>query len=205
MQKEIQYDIYIDEDKVNKTLGFLVVKNSPYIQQILYNKRQKFGIYNELHFKSMNNSFTKLAVSWINLFCNFQDIYDLKEEFCFFKTKSWDKKIDNKKEIIINFINNLKTKNIVAFMDFDTEHKKINIENTIKKETNILRVYHLDSKATDLLQLVDILLWANTRWTKWKLSDDKYFKFSRKLKEKKNLSKWEIKSYLWTYYMKKMG
>ncbi len=202
MKKETQYDIYIDEDKVNKTLGFLVVKNSPYIQQILYNKRQKFDIYFEQHFSSVNKIAITFLKSWINLFCNFQEIYELKEEFCFFETRNWNKKIDNKKEIIVDFIKSLKTKNIVVFMDFDTEHKKINIENTIQKETNILRVYHLDSKATDLLQLVDILLWVSQRWEKWLLSEKNYKILNQKVKERKNLSKWEIKSYLWTYYMK---
>ena len=48
-------------------------------------------------------------------------------------------------------------------MDFDTQHKNTNLENKLLRDLNVLRVYHLNSKATDLLQLVDILLGASVR------------------------------------------
>jgi hypothetical protein len=103
-----------------------------------------------------------LYKSWINLFLNFEDIYNLKNEFCFFEKRNWNKKINNKKEVIVDFVNYIRDKyninDIVVFLDFDTEHKKNNIENSILKELNINRVYHLNSKSTDMLQLVDILL-----------------------------------------------
>lgn len=155
-------DIYIDEDKVNGYLGFLVVKNTPYIQQMLYNKRLKFNIYYELHFKSVNNMAIDLYKSWINLFFNFHKIYELEDKFCYFYASTWDSKLNNKKEIIVKMIEDISkdftTKDVVIFMDFDTEHKNTNLENTLYKEIKVRRVYHLNSKATDLLQLVDLLL-----------------------------------------------
>jgi len=198
-----KYDIYIDEDKVNWELGFLVVKNTPYLQQILYNKRQKFNIHFEVHFSSLNNMAINLYKSWINLFLNFEDIYELENEFCFFEKRKWNKNIDDKKQVIISFVNHIKdkfkTNDIVIFLDFDTEHKKNNIENSILKGLEVNRVYHLNSKSTDMLQLVDILLWSSVRYENGKLNINNYKKIHKKILDKKNCPKWELKSYLWNY------
>jgi len=201
-----KFDIYIDEDKVNGMLWFLVVQNTPYFQQILYNKRQKFDIYYELHFKDLNNNSIRLSKSWINLFLNFEDIYELKNEFCFFEKRKWNKKLDNKEKVIIKFIEDLiklkNTKNIVVFLDFDTEHKRNNLENTLEKDLGILRVFHLDSKSTDLLQLVDLLLATSVRWSKWLLNEKNYLSFFEKINNWKYLTKWELKSFLSSYLYK---
>jgi hypothetical protein len=50
-----------------------------------------------------------------------------------------------------------------------------------------------------MLQLVDILLWSSIRYEKWKLNKDNYIKINKKILEKKNCSKWELKSYLWNF------
>ena len=94
-------DVYIDEDKKNGYLGFLVVKNTPYIQQILYNKRQKFNIHFELHAKSVNNAAIHLYKSWINTFLNFETIYQINNDFCRFDYLTWNTKLSDKHEVII--------------------------------------------------------------------------------------------------------
>lgn len=199
-------DVYIDEDKVNGYLGFLVVKNTPYIQQILFNKRQKFQVYHELHFKATNNMAINLYKSWINLFLNFEEIYELENKFCYFDREAWDAKLWNKKEVICNFLRKLSsdenTSDIVVFMDFDTEHKNNNLENLLYKDLNVLRVFHMNSKAVDLLQLVDVLLWSSLRWTNAELGDDNYSKVEKKILSWKNCTKWELKWFLWTYILK---
>lgn len=206
MLKKEKFDIYIDEDKLNGVLWFLIIKNTPYFQQILYNKRQKFNTYYEIHFKELNNNSIKISKSWINLFLNFEKIYDIEKWFCLFEKRKWNKKINDKEKVIKcflkDFIEKNNTKNIVLFLDFDTEHKKTNLENILEKWLKICRVFHLDSKSTDLLQLVDLLLATSVRWKKWILNDINFNRYNIKLKEWKYLTKWELKSYLSSYLYK---
>ncbi|MBS9775303.1 hypothetical protein KGV52_01160 [Candidatus Gracilibacteria bacterium] len=125
------YDIYIDEDKVNKSLGFLVVKNSPYIQQMLYNQKTKNGVNYEVHFAELNNSTIYPIMSWFDIFFNLEKNYKYRSKQIFFETRKWNKKIDDKIEVIekflLDFKKQYKTSNIVTILDFDTEHKNINI------------------------------------------------------------------------------
>jgi hypothetical protein len=60
----------------------------------------------------------------------------------------------------------------------------------------------MNSKAIDLLQLVDILLWSTLRWEKGALSDENYKKIEIKVNSWKNCTKWELKWFLGTYTYK---
>jgi hypothetical protein len=48
--------------------------------------------------------------------------------------------------------------NVVVFLDFDSDHAKARIQNTIRETGNIARCYHLDSQNNDCLQCADLLL-----------------------------------------------
>jgi hypothetical protein len=50
--------------------------------------------------------------------------------------------------------------NIVVFLDFDSDHAKARIQNTIRESGQIARCYHLDSLNNDCLQCADLLLGA---------------------------------------------
>lgn len=187
-------DIYVDEDKKNWKLWFLVIKNTPNFQNLLYEERQKSNIYYELHFKELNNTSIILARKFLNLFLNL--------DFCYFSIRNWYKK-ENKFNVIKSFVEEIikkeKTKNIVLFLDFDTEHKKYNLENNLTKKLWILRVFQLDSKSTDLLQLTDLLLATTVRWEKWLLSEEDFYNFKNKIELKEKLTKSILKSYLSSY------
>lgn len=197
----IKYDIYIDEEKTTWNIGFLVVKNTPVIQQSLYNFRQKFAKYNEIKFSWLSNSIINISKTWLNYFFNLKN-----DNYITFYRRKWDLKLNNKEEVISNFINELSiklnTKNIVAILDFETNHKNINIENLVYKNTKIVRIFHFNSKAVDLLQLSDLLLWCSMK-ENWLLNESNYKKIEEKIKLKKDCSKWELKHFLWNYFFEK--
>jgi len=192
------YDIYIDEEKKTGNIWFLVVKNTPVVQQSLYNFRQEIEEYSEVKFSATNNFLLKLYKRWINYFFNIRDKNYIK-----FYRRKWDLKLNNKEEVISKFINDLKidlwTSNLVAILDFETSHKNINIENLIRKNTRICRCYHFNSKATDLLQMSDLLLGCSMKELSL-LNDFNYEKIDIKLSENKNCTKWELKNYIGKYF-----
>lgn len=50
--------------------------------------------------------------------------------------------------------------NVVVFLDFDCDHAKAMIQNSIRDTADISRCYHLDSTNNDCIQCCDLLLGA---------------------------------------------
>lgn len=50
--------------------------------------------------------------------------------------------------------------NVVVFLDFDSDHAKARIQNTVRETGRIARCYHLDSTNNDCIQCCDLLLGA---------------------------------------------
>ena len=81
-------------------------------------------------------------------------------------------------------------------MDMDTNHKNLNIQNQIKSATKILRCYHSDSKAFDMLQLTDLLLQCAIKAETWEYDRHKYNKLTGKLEKEHILRKKDLKNLL---------
>ncbi len=143
------YDIFVDEEKVQGYIGFLVVKHTPELQKLLLEIRQSNKDYRpEIKFVSVNNTRIHIILSWLNILFN--------SNYCIgFYYRKWDKTINQKRNIVINTVRKFKklkrTRDIVMFMDFDSTHENIGLQEQIRKTTNILRSYQFDSRSTDIL------------------------------------------------------
>ena len=186
------YDIFIDEEKTQGYIGFLVTKNTPALQQILFNVREANQNYRrEIKFVTVNNSTIHIILSWLNIF--FTNSYNT----AFFYRK-WDGTLSNKKNIITKTLNQIKTvlnikKNLIVFMDFDTNDKNLNLQSQIRKNAKITRCYHIDSKAFDMIQLTDILLQCAIKSEKLQFNRNSYSKLLKRRNQKVSMKKTELK------------
>ena len=189
------YDIFIDEEKANGYIGFLVTRNTPALQQILFNVRESNQNYRgELKFVGLTINSIRVALSWLNIF--FSNNFNVA-----FYYRKWDGSLSHKRNIIIKTIHQMKKvlhagKNIVVFMDEDSNHKNLNIQNQIKKSANIIRCYHADSKTFDMLQLCDLLLQCAIKHDKWKWNRHEYIRMYGKLFGGSKLVKSRLKKLL---------
>lgn len=195
------YDIFIDEEKTEGYIGFLLTKNTPALQQILFNVRegqQNYGA--EVKFSRINNNNIRVALQWLNVF--FRNDFNIG-----FFYRKWNKTLSHKRNTIIKTIDQIKTitksKNIVVFMDMDSNHKNVNLQNQIQKACKIPRCYHLDSKTFDMLQLSDILLQCAIKKEKWSFDKEKYKKLMRRMNKRVSMKKPELKKLLVFQAMKK--
>lgn len=185
------YDVFIDEEKNKGYIGFLFTRNTPALQQLLYNVREYNQNYQrEIKFVNLNNNSIRLALSWLNIF--FSNSYN-----AFFLYKKWDGSLSNKKNLIIKVLKSFKVKtrksNLVAFMDFDNNHKNLNLQNQIKSSAKITRCYHIDSKCFDMLQLCDVLLQCSIKMESISLDKGKYMNFIRRVNRGNNIEKSNLK------------
>jgi len=187
-----KYDIFIDEEKTMGYIGFLVVDNVPALQQILFNIRNSHqNNRSEIKYVTVNNTRIHIILSWINVF--------FSNDFCInYYYRKWNGDTNQKRNIIIKTINQIKgslggNKNIVAFMDFDSNHKNINIQNQITNSTNIIRCYHADSKMFDMLQLCDVLLQCAIKMESISWNNNEYIKLRGKMKKSVSMKKPELK------------
>ena len=153
------YDFYIDEDKQNHRLGVLAVSNAVALNQILESIRDQYGIRREVKWGAMDRFRLPVAVSWIRVAAWFHSVR--------FGSLPWP---DNAQKggILVEFFKTFLDRygttlphgkfDSVAFLDFDNVDKQGNIHTYIVRRANLLRCYPLDSKSSNCLQLVDIML-----------------------------------------------
>lgn len=189
------YDIFIDEEKQEGYIGFLVTLNTPSLQQLLFNVRESNSNYRgELKFVGLTNNSFKVARSWLNIF--FSNNFNVA-----FYYRKWNKELSNKKNVIAKTICSIKrvlgtSRNVVVFMDMDSNHKNINIQNQIKNMAKVSRCYHADSKAFDMLQLCDLLLQCAIKLDKYKYNNHVYNKLVERFFNGNTLKKAELKKFL---------
>jgi hypothetical protein len=161
------WDIYVDERKVvfDYAVGFLVVPNTASFLHKLYRSRQRPAdahgrtrVTREIHWNRPHLDSLQVALNWID--CVFQ--HNGAKFFC----HGWPAG-ETKELVILRFLAEFaKTKgltnpyNVVVFLDFDSDHAKTRIQNTIRESGRIARCYHLDSTNNDCIQCCDLLLGA---------------------------------------------
>ena len=208
------YDIFIDEDKQNRFLGILALKNQPPFEQVLTQVRARYGVREEIKWSDLSRFKLPIAVSWVRVL----DWY--RGARCFILP--WQ---GNKEELIAAFINRFCSdrrlmtlgglNDAVLFVDFDTAHKATHFESYIRRETGILRCYQLDSRTVNCLQLVDLVLGAWVRSQRrppsitemtlpedWQRVDDTLGR--HQLLSRPSLSTTQCKDYLAWYLQRKL-
>jgi hypothetical protein len=165
----IPWDIYVDDRKAvdDSALGFLEVPNTASFLQKLRRCRQKppdnFGrtyISREVHCNTPHLDSLLVVIGWID--CLFQ--HRCGRFFCV----PWP--LGQSKEFIVlkhlsRFCRRKRLNapyNVVVFLDFDSDHAKARIQNTIQESGKIARCYHLNSLNNDCLQCADLLLGATS-------------------------------------------
>ena len=163
----VPWDVYVDERKSvdDHSLGFLVVPNTASFLHKLWRGRQRPAdsqgrthVTREIHWNRPHLDSLRVAIDWID--CLFQ------HRSAGFYYHDWPR--DEAKELVIlRFLSDLCRRkglrppyNVVVFLDFDTEHAKARIQNTIRETGRVHRCYHLDSLNNDCLQCCDLLLGA---------------------------------------------
>ncbi len=185
------FDIFVDEEKAEGYVGFLVVKHTPELQKLLLEIRQSNqDNRSEIKFVTVNNTRIHIILSWLNILFN--------SNCCLgFYYRKWNKKINQKRNIVIDAVSRLKklkhTKDIVVFMDFDSTHENIGLQEQIRKTTGIMRSYQFDSRTTDILQLTDVLLQCAIKAEKWKYDKKQYARLMKKMHNGVSMKKHELK------------
>jgi len=196
----MEIDIYIDEEKERGFLGFLVTKHSKALQDNLAAMRAKEQNYKpEIKFVGLNNTKILVALSWLNMF-----YHDGKTSFYY---RKWDGTINQKRNKINQFILQIKkkykTKNIVVFMDFDSQHNNIALSTQIKVNSNIPRCYQVNSKVFDMIQLCDLLLNVGINSRSLVINKIRYKKLKDRFRKKVSMKKKELKTFFLYYAIRK--
>ncbi|MBL4699906.1 MAG: hypothetical protein JKX85_01485 [Phycisphaeraceae bacterium] len=158
-KKKTPWDIYVDEIKnPHYKLGFLVVPNSASFMHRLWKLRISNGrtCSREIHWNKPSMDTLGVALKWVDEFFRFNGAK--------FYLLDW-KQHQTKASVVIKFLDKLTESkktipphNMVVFLDFDCEHSKVNIQNSVRETADIARCYHLDSLNNDCLQCCDLLL-----------------------------------------------
>ena len=159
-----QFDIFIDEDKRNRKLGVLGVSNAVALNQTLQGVKDRNRIGREVKWNGIDRFRLPVAMGWV------QDAFLFPSlQFAIVDWPSHLSKIDVLADFLTNFLSDNDTRQLgglfdsVAFLDFDNEDAKINLHLGLRRRVGLLRCYALDSKASNCLQLSDLLLGINTR------------------------------------------
>lgn len=163
----VPWDVYVDERKVtgDYCLGFLVIPNTASFLQKLHRCRQCAAqpsgntfVRREIHWNKPHLDCLPTAIRWID--CVFQ------HNGARFFLYPWSVG-ETKAMVVLKFLRNFcrikklsPPYNVVTFLDFDSDHAKAKIQNTIRDAASIARCYHLDSVNNDCLQCCDLLLGA---------------------------------------------
>ncbi|MBB6428467.1 DUF3800 domain-containing protein [Algisphaera agarilytica] len=195
------WDIYIDERKVkgDRALGFLVVPNTASFLHKLHLCRNIAGAFrpHEVHWSNIRGDCRELAEKWI--YRTFQ------HRGTKFFVERWEDSRTKEYEILSfldEFVRNKqlsKPYDVVAFLDFDNEHSRSDIQNSIQRTSGIRRCYHLDSRNNDCLQCCDLLLNATIRLRDDPFARQKYPELESQVKSGKRLKSTENKTYLAGY------
>ena len=196
------YDVFIDEEKDMGYIGFLVTTNTPALQQILFNVRESNQNYRaEIKFVSVTNASIKVMLSWVNVF--FANKYNVA-----FYYRKWNGKLAQKRNIITKVLLQIRDKmghreSCVVFMDFENNHKNIDLQTQIRVNSKVTRCYHLDSKSFDMLQLADILLQCAIKKETRSYDRSQYLKVIKRFNKGVTMKKRELKNLLVHHAMKK--
>jgi hypothetical protein len=161
------WDIYVDDRKVtgDYCLGFLVVPNTASFLQKLHRCRQcpargdgATRVAREIHWNTPHLDTLDTEFKWLDCIFGHRGAK--------FFVLSW-RADESKAATVLRFLRRFCRQkrlslpyNVVVFLDFDSDHAKAKIQNTIRDAADIARCYHLDSKNNDCLQCCDLLLGA---------------------------------------------
>lgn len=165
----IPWDIYVDDRKVKDdfALGLLEIPNTASFLQKLHRCRHRAAdaagstyVSREIHWNRPHLDSLRVTLNWID--CVFQ------HRCARFFRLQWPP--GQTKEIVVlrHLVRFCKRKrltppyNIVVFLDFDSDHAKARLQNTIRESGQISRCFHLDSLNNDCLQCADLLLGATS-------------------------------------------
>lgn len=185
------YDIFIDEEKAQGYIGFLVVRHTPELQKLLLDIRTANQNYRpEIKYVTVNNTRIHIILSWLNILFN--------SDCCVgFYYRKWNKTLNQKRNIVTKVITKLKklkrSSNFVVFMDFDTTHENIGLQEQIRKNTRILRSYQFDSRTTDILQLTDVLLQCAIKAERITYNKVQYVRLIKRMHRGVSMKKPELK------------
>jgi Protein of unknown function (DUF3800) len=165
----IPWDIYVDDRKVTDdfALGFLEIPNTASFLQKLHRSRQRpvnhtgsTFVSREIHWNRPHLDSTQVAMNWID--CVFQ------HRCARFFRVPWPPG-ETKEYIVLRHLSRFARRkrlrspfNVVVFLDFDSDHAKARLQNTIRISGQVSRCYHLDSLNNDCLQCADLLLGATS-------------------------------------------
>jgi hemerythrin len=168
-QDDIPWDIYVDERKVDDqhTLGFLAVPNTASFLHKLRLCRQKPPdadghtlALREVHWNHPHLDTLVIATNWID--CLFS------HRGARFYICPWPRG-QTKELIVLKFLSRFcavkrlhPPYNVCVILDFDSDHAKARIQNTIRVSGKISRCFHFDSENNDCIQCCDLLLGAAT-------------------------------------------
>ena len=154
-----QFDIFINEDKRNRKLGELGVSSAVTLNQTLQSIKDRNRIGREVKWNGIDRFRLPVAMEWMRetfLFPNFR--------FALVDWPSHSSKVDVLADFLTEFLSDNDTSRLgglfdsVAFLDFDNEDVKTNLYLGLGRRAYLLRCYALDSKASNCLQLSDLLL-----------------------------------------------
>lgn len=205
------WDIYVDEIKQGGyCLGFLEVPNTPSFEQKLFRCRQiKTGpkrgyvVRQEIHWTRLNRDVLPIAAQWVD--CVFQ------HRGAQFRVLNWPKN-SPKELVLLSYLAKFARRkslaalprNVVMFLDFDSDHAKMKIQNVIRDVGQITRCYHVDSGRNDCVQCCDLLLGAANRIRVDPTVAMGFRTLQERLDNGENLTQSECKRYLAGYLSSKL-
>lgn len=166
-RNDTPWDVYVDERKVRDgfALGFLVVPNTASFLHKLHLCRQKPAggdgstfVRGEVHWNEPSLLTLGVALRWIDCLFDHRGARFFLHAWPFGETKEL---------VVLRFLRTLcRTKrlvppyNVVVFLDFDADHAKQRIQNSIREVARVARCYHLHSDNNDCLQCCDLIVGA---------------------------------------------
>jgi hypothetical protein len=156
----IPWDVYVDDRKLinDYALGFLEVANTAPFLHKLTQCRQRAHIFmrREIHWNRPHLDSLDVSLSWIDCVFQHRCVRFVRIPWPAGQTKEFVvlRQLDRfcrRKRLSAPY-------NVVVFLDFDSDHAKARIQNTVRETGNIARCYHLDSLNNDCLQCADLLL-----------------------------------------------
>jgi hypothetical protein len=197
------WDIYVDERKVagEYSLGFLVVPNTASFMHKLYRCRERPAdqegrvfVTREIHWNRPHLDSLSVAVRWIDTL--------FQHNGARFYVVPWPT-TQTKAMVVLRFLSWFTRRkqltppyNVVVFLDFDSDHAKAKIQNTIRDAASIARCYHLDSTNNDCLQCCDLLLGATVTLGDNPSSAIEFATLDARLKARDRLKDSEVKRYI---------
>jgi len=143
--------VFIDENLHDKKIGVLSIVWPPVPQQIISRIREQYNMYDEMKWSTVS----RLKVPFLS---SVIEEFFVNKSFGRINVSSIDDTVDN---AIFNTLNSIKmhcSPYHGIFIDNHTTPRGYNFERKLRYAFNCNCVMRLDSKATELLQLCDLLL-----------------------------------------------